>query len=67
MPDIISSDLLLILLPIMVIQLILMIVALVDWVKAEETNGPKWVWLVIILLLNIIGPVIYFIFGRRQK
>ncbi|MUV38701.1 Negative regulatory protein YxlE [Lentibacillus sp. JNUCC-1] len=67
MAELMDSNLLLMLLPIVIIQLILMIVALVDWVKADETNGPKWMWLLIILLVNLIGPIAYFIFGRRQK
>lgn len=53
--------------PLLVLQLILVIVALVDWVRAEETNGPKWVWLLVILFANLIGPIIYFIFGRRRS
>ncbi|MGO4888338.1 PLDc N-terminal domain-containing protein [Anaerobacillus sp. MEB173] len=52
--------------PIIVIQLILVIVAIIDWIRIEETNGPKWLWLIIILFLNIIGPILYFIVGRRQ-
>ena len=57
-------ELLPILLPVFVIQLILMIIALIALFKTDQTRGPKWVWLLIILLLNIIGPVIFFIFGR---
>ncbi|MBM7553753.1 PLDc N-terminal domain-containing protein [Thalassobacillus pellis] len=52
--------------PIIVIQLILMVTALIDWARTENTNGPKMMWLFIILLLNIIGPILYFIFGRRN-
>lgn len=51
--------------PILVIQAILLVIALVDLVRVNDTNGPKWLWLIIIVLLNIIGPVLYFIFGRR--
>jgi hypothetical protein len=53
--------------PLLIIQLILVIVAIVDLVKVKETNGPKWMWALIILLANIIGPILYFIFGRRQR
>ncbi|MEN2768275.1 PLDc N-terminal domain-containing protein [Ornithinibacillus xuwenensis] len=53
--------------PLLIIQLILVIVAIIDWVKVKETNGPKWLWLIIIIVINIIGPVLYFIFGRRQR
>lgn len=52
--------------PFLVIQIILMIVAFIDWLKNDQSNGPKWMWLLIILFVSIIGPVLYFIFGRRQ-
>lgn len=52
--------------PFLVIQFLLIIIALVDWVKVKETNGPKWVWLLIILFISLLGPIIYFIFGRRN-
>ncbi|CAN7361224.1 PLD nuclease N-terminal domain-containing protein [Rossellomorea sp. LjRoot5] len=53
--------------PVIVIQLILMIVALIDVFRIKSTNGPKWLWVLIIIFINIVGPVIYFIFGRRQN
>ncbi len=56
-----------VILPILIIQLILMIVALIDLVRSEKTNGPKWVWAFVIVLINIIGPIVYFIFGRRNQ
>lgn len=55
------------LIPIIVIELILLIVALVDCAKSEETNGPKWVWIIIIVLVEILGPVLYFVFGRKNR
>ncbi|HEY2420713.1 MAG TPA: PLD nuclease N-terminal domain-containing protein [Neobacillus sp.] len=56
-----------ILAPIFIIQLILLIVSIVDLVRIEKTNGPKWLWVIIILFVNIIGPILYFIFGRRSN
>ncbi|WP_368505386.1 PLD nuclease N-terminal domain-containing protein [Alkalihalophilus sp. As8PL] len=56
-----------VILPFFIIQLILMVIALVDWFKIEKTNGPKWMWLFIIVLVNIIGPILYFVIGRRQE
>lgn len=50
--------------PLILIQFILMVVALIDWVKRETTNGPKWLWLLIIIFINTIGPILYFIIGR---
>ncbi|WP_210467955.1 PLD nuclease N-terminal domain-containing protein [Sporosarcina sp. 6E9] len=52
--------------PILVLQLILMIIALVSCIKEEKTNGPKWLWIPIILFIHIIGPVLYFVIGRRN-
>ncbi|HEX5564908.1 MAG TPA: PLD nuclease N-terminal domain-containing protein [Sporosarcina sp.] len=53
-------------LPIVVLQLILMVVALVDLIRHQRTNGPFIMWIFIILLGNIIGSILYFIFGRKQ-
>ncbi|WP_010097185.1 PLD nuclease N-terminal domain-containing protein [Ornithinibacillus scapharcae] len=52
--------------PLLIIQFILVVVALVDLIKASDTNGPKWLWAFIIVLGNILGPVLYFIIGRRK-
>ena len=54
-------------LPVLIIQLLLVIVAVIDLVRVKYTNGPKWMWAIIIILINIIGPVIYFIVGRRNE
>ncbi|MFF2093653.1 PLD nuclease N-terminal domain-containing protein [Paenibacillus sp. NPDC058174] len=60
------SKLLPIIAPLFVIQLILVIVALVALAKATRTRGPKWLWVLIILFVNIIGPVLFFVIGRRN-
>lgn len=61
------NQLLLVLLPLLILQFILLVVALLDLVKRPETNGPKWVWLLVIVLINLIGPVLYFVFGRTKR
>ena len=55
------------LIPVLVIQLVLMIAALVDLIRREQTRGPKWVWALVILLVNFIGPIIYFVAGRKEE
>jgi hypothetical protein len=52
--------------PLLLIQLTLMIAALVDWARRERTRGPKWIWLPVIVLVSMIGPLIYFFIGREE-
>ncbi|MEK3889321.1 PLD nuclease N-terminal domain-containing protein [Bacillus sp. FSL K6-3431] len=52
--------------PLLVIQFILLVIALVDLKKQEQANGPKWIWVLVILLGNLLGPIIYFVFGRGK-
>jgi hypothetical protein len=52
---------------VLIIQLVLMITALVDLIRREHTRGPKWIWALVILLVNYIGPIIYFVAGRKDE
>jgi DMSO reductase anchor subunit len=54
------------LIPLVLLQLGLQIWALVDLARREATNGPKWLWAVIIVLGELVGPVVYFIAGRKE-
>ncbi len=60
------TKLLLLVIPIALLQLILMLVALVDIAKREKTNGPKWIWVLVVVLGELLGPIVYFIFGRKE-
>lgn len=53
--------------PLIALQLVLMLFALVGCIKEEETNGPKWMWILVIVAVNIIGPVLYFTIGRKKQ
>ena len=53
--------------PLLVVQFILVIVALVDLRKIHATNGPKILWVFIILFISLFGPIAYFIVGRKQS
>lgn len=53
--------------PIIIINFILLVVAIVDLIRIERTNGPKWLWVIIILFVNTIGPILYFVIGRRNN
>ncbi|MHB1319913.1 MAG: PLD nuclease N-terminal domain-containing protein [Anaerolineae bacterium] len=52
--------------PLVVIQLILMVVALLDLSRREQTRGPKLLWVFVIILGELIGPLLYFLIGREE-
>jgi hypothetical protein len=56
------------LVPIVAIQIGLMIAALVDLERSERRvrGGSKIVWALVIVLVNIIGPILYFVAGREE-
>ncbi len=54
------------LIPIALLQLALMIAALLDLRKQPVTRGPKWAWVLVIVLVNFIGPLLYFVLAREE-
>jgi hypothetical protein len=60
------NELLPFLIPVILLQIALMVVALVDLVRRERTRGPKWAWALVIVFFNLIGPVVYLLFGREE-
>jgi hypothetical protein len=54
------------LIPIILIQIVLIVVALRDLAGRERTKGPKWAWVLIILFVNLFGPIIYLLLGREE-
>jgi len=60
------SSLIPFLIPIVLLQLGLMVFALVDLVHRERTKGPKWIWALVVILVNLIGPILYLVVGREE-
>ncbi len=55
------------LIPLVILQVALMLVALVDLVKRERVRGGnKVIWGLVIVLVNIIGPIVYLLAGRLE-
>ena len=54
------------LIPIVLLQLGLLAAALIDILKREKTKGPKWVWIIVVVCINLFGPIVYFLFGREE-
>ena len=63
-----DPTLLALVIPVIVIQLALMIIAVLDLLRDDRAvrGGSKAVWAVIIVFLNLIGPILYFLVGREE-
>lgn len=46
---------------------IITIVALIDILKSEFSGNNKIIWMLVVLFINLLGKVLYFIIGRKQK
>ena len=55
------------LIPVFIIQLILLVVALRDLMGRRRVRGPKWLWVIIIIFINFIGPIVYLVVGREDE
>jgi hypothetical protein len=64
----IDGQVVLLLLPVLLIQLALIAVALYDLLRPERLvrGDSKLMWGIIIVVVNIIGPILYFAIGRRD-
>ena len=62
-----NSDLLLMLIPVILLQLVLLILALRDWISQPKEMSNRYFWLFVILVLGALGPVFYFLVSPRQS
>ncbi len=65
----IDPTLLLLLVPVLVIQLGLLVWGLYDLTRPERRvkGDSKVVWALIIIFVNVIGPILYFVVGREES
>ena len=63
-----DPTILLLIVPIVLVQLGLTIAAVVDLLRDERKvrGGSKGVWAVIIVFVNLLGPILYFLVGRVE-
>ncbi|GAB6926348.1 PLD nuclease N-terminal domain-containing protein [Paenibacillus sp. JCM 10914] len=57
------------LIPLAVIWLILVIVALADISRRDNSQvrgDKKWIWVLVIIFVNTLGPIIYLLAGRKD-
>lgn len=64
--DIDFLSLLPIILPLVIIDLILIVIALIDLYRHRGIRENVVVWTVVIICINTIGPILYFMIGRKD-
>ena len=64
----ITTQDLLLLAPLVLIALTLMVLALIDLIRRQdkEVRGSKLLWGIVIVVVGTIGPIAYFIVGRKE-
>ncbi|MDF2672689.1 MAG: hypothetical protein K0R09_954 [Clostridiales bacterium] len=60
------SQIIMMLLPIIIIQLGLVIFALFRLAKDNVKYLPKWGWALVIIFFNLAGPIIFLVVGREK-
>ncbi|MCC0633058.1 PLD nuclease N-terminal domain-containing protein [Clostridioides sp. ZZV15-6388] len=56
------------LLPVIILNLILVITALIHIIKHPNYKiGNKTIWILLVLFISIIGPILYFTIGRGDE
>lgn len=52
--------------PIIIIQLVLIVFTLFRLTRDKVNYLPKWGWALVIIFINLFGPIIYLIIGRER-
>lgn len=64
---VLTKDMLLILSPLVLLQTSLAVYCGVKIFKEGVQNLNKWAWFLICLLVNVIGPVLFLLTGRKKE
>ncbi|MBC2307938.1 negative regulator of sigma-Y activity [Listeria welshimeri] len=52
--------------PVIILYLALLLTAIIDLARNWQIRKNPIIWLLVIIFINIFGPVIYLIFGRKE-
>ncbi|AHK39346.1 hypothetical protein BAPAT_3204 [Bacillus anthracis str. SVA11] len=55
-----------IILPVIAVGALLVLIAFIDLYRHRKTRKNVLVWTFIILFVNILGPILYFVIGRKD-
>ena len=61
-----THSLLWLFIPLALLQITLFLTALVSILRKDVPAMEKLPWILLALLLNVIGPIIYFVFGSNR-
>lgn len=67
MNEIITPEILKLILPVLIFQFLFQIGCVVSIVKKGVKNLTKPIWITIVLLTNILGPIAFMIWGRNGE
>ncbi|MCC2461947.1 PLD nuclease N-terminal domain-containing protein [Bacillus mobilis] len=56
-----------IILPVIAVGALLVLIAFIDLYRHRKTRKNVLVWTFIILFVNILGPILYFVIGRKDS
>ncbi len=55
-------------LPLIIIELVLALTALIHVIRHPHYRfGNRTVWILVVLFIQLIGPVLYFVIGRSDE
>jgi hypothetical protein len=59
-------DYMVIILPLVLLNLGLVIFSLIKIIKEGVANLNKGLWIIIVLVFNMVGPVLFLLLGRKK-
>ncbi|HDR7783414.1 MULTISPECIES: PLD nuclease N-terminal domain-containing protein [Bacillus] len=55
-----------IILPVIAVGALLVFIALIDLYRNRKTRKNVFAWTLIIIFVNVLGPILYFVIGRKD-
>lgn len=68
MNETIDMQFIALIIPLILVDIGLKIYAMYDLVKTERVdNDRKWIWAIVVLVISLFGPLLYFVFGHKGE
>lgn len=62
-----TKELIIMLIPLLILQISLMIYCILKILKEGVSMGSKNLWLFIVIVFNLVGPLLYLLVGRNKN